>query len=104
MIEFNSNHNSLSAARLFDQEDSLREFRDEFHFPEVPAGEDSLYFCGHSLGLMPKKTEEYLQAELDDWKTHGVEGHFRPNIHGFLIMKILLQVLPSLLVPRKVKS
>jgi kynureninase len=77
MIEFNSKHNSLSAARLFDQEDSLRKFRDEFHFPEVPTGEDSLYFCGHSLGLMPKKTEEYLQAELDDWKTHGVEGHFR---------------------------
>lgn len=77
MMEFKSNHNSLEAAKVFDKEDTLAKFRSEFHFPHAPEGEDSLYFCGHSLGLMPKRTEEYLQAELEDWKYHGVEGHFR---------------------------
>ena len=34
-----------------------------------------MYFCGNSLGLQPKKTQEYLSQELEDWATYGVEGH-----------------------------
>ena len=30
--------------------------------------EDSLYLCGHSLGLMPKEAQTYIDRELDKWK------------------------------------
>jgi kynureninase len=32
--------------------------------------------CGNSLGLQPKRTKEFLNQELEDWATFGVEGHF----------------------------
>ena len=31
--------------------------------------------CGNSLGLQPKRTKEFLNQELEDWATYGVEGH-----------------------------
>lgn len=76
MFDFQENQNSLEAANNFDREDSLSKFRDRFHLPEAPAGEESLYFCGHSLGLMPKQAEDFIQEELQAWKKYGVEGHF----------------------------
>ncbi len=47
------------------------------------------YFCGHSLGLQPVSTKEYLQLELEKWANQGVDGHFEePNpwfhYHKFL--------------------
>lgn len=38
--------------------------------------ESSIYFCGNSLGLMPKATRTALLAELDAWGARGVESHF----------------------------
>jgi len=32
--------------------------------------------CGNSLGLQPKRTKQFLNQELEDWATFGVEGHF----------------------------
>lgn len=49
-------------------------YRDHFHIPEVN-GREAIYLCGNSLGLMPKKAREYVDAELDDWAHLGVEGH-----------------------------
>jgi len=44
---------------------------------ELPdAQQDSIYLCGNSLGLLPRRTETYLQAELSKWAAVGVEGHF----------------------------
>ncbi len=34
------------------------------------------YFCGHSLGLQPFKTQELIVSELNKWANSGVEGHF----------------------------
>jgi len=62
-------------AKEMDQKDSLASYRSQFHIPQHN-GRDVLYFTGNSLGLQPKKTEEYIQQELKDWKDHGVEGHF----------------------------
>lgn len=62
------------AAEL-DKNDPLKSFRDKFYIPqhnEQPVA----YFCGNSLGLQPKNTAAYLQAELDMWANMGVEGHF----------------------------
>lgn len=67
---------NLQTARELDQQDSLKKFRSEFIFPESKNGNSPLYFAGHSLGLMPKKAREYINAELDAWGKYGVEGHF----------------------------
>lgn len=64
------------AALEMDAADPLARFRDRF---EVPAGDDGrplVYFCGHSLGLMPKSARALVARELDDWGRMGVAGHF----------------------------
>ncbi len=73
---FESQHNSLEAAKKFDSEDPLYSYRSEFEFPQTSMGEPCLYFTGHSLGLMPKRTRGIIQEELDAWGRYGVEGHF----------------------------
>ena len=61
-------------AEEMDKTDPLRKFRNEFHIPQHE-GKNSIYFTGNSLGLMPKKGEQALLQELEDWKNLGVEGH-----------------------------
>ncbi len=67
-------NNTAYAAQL-DQNDSLKEFRNEFYIPKFE-GNECIYFCGNSLGLQPKITEQYIREELEDWKKLGVKGHF----------------------------
>ena len=63
-------------AEALDADDPLRDFRDEFHMPIDGSGNPEIYFVGNSLGLQPKLTQDYVQAELDAWKSRGVRGHF----------------------------
>ena len=63
-------------AAQMDAQDPLAYFRDRFHLPTTKSGEESIYLCGHSLGLQPKSSRTYLQQELKDWAELGVEGHF----------------------------
>jgi kynureninase len=63
-------------ARELDAEDPLAKFREQFHIPKSKAGHDCIYLTGNSLGLQPKRAKQYINDELDDWATHGVEGHF----------------------------
>jgi kynureninase len=65
-----------SFARIMDEQDALRNFREKFYIPKQKNGEDVLYFTGNSLGLQPKTTRNYIEQELKDWETLGVEGHF----------------------------
>lgn len=39
--------------------------------------QNCIYFCGNSLGLMPKATSSAVSAELQTWGDRGVVGHFR---------------------------
>jgi kynureninase len=39
--------------------------------------EESIYLCGNSLGLQPRRTREYVGRYLDTWASKGVFGHFR---------------------------
>jgi kynureninase len=64
------------ALRL-DLDDPLSRFRSRFALPAGPDGRPLLYFCGHSLGLMPKAARALVNEEMDDWEALGVEGHFR---------------------------
>ncbi|KAM0272832.1 hypothetical protein ACHAQH_008568 [Verticillium albo-atrum] len=36
----------------------------------------SIYFCGNSLGVQPKATRQYLNAQLETWASIAVGGHF----------------------------
>jgi kynureninase len=67
--------NSLEFAQQMDQQDPLRSFRERFHFPTF-THDPVVYFTGNSLGLQPKSARKYIEEELDDWATYGVEGHF----------------------------
>ena len=64
------------AGRL-DGEDPLASFRDRFHLPAGPDGQPAVYFCGNSLGLMPREVDRLIAQELDDWARLAVDAHFR---------------------------
>lgn len=66
---------TLAYAQSEDQIDTLYHFRERFRFPQHE-GKDVHYFCGNSLGLQPKSVRYLMDAELEDWARHGVEGHF----------------------------
>ncbi len=67
---------SLDHARALDRNDPLARFRDEFWIPRRGDGTDKVYLCGHSLGLQPRRVARAMEAELEAWKTLGVDGHF----------------------------
>ncbi len=80
---------SREFAEKLDAEDTLASFRERFHIPVHATGQESLYFCGHSLGLQPKSAADFIVDELSDWQHLGVRGHFeakRPWLpyHKFL--------------------
>ena len=90
---FSGDDLTLEAAKKFDSEDKLKEFREKFNFPKDENGKELLYFTGHSLGLMPKQTQDYLDYELSSWANLGVEGHFKGKFpwmpyHEFLTEKM----------------
>lgn len=59
---------------------------------------NSIYFCGNSLGLMPKATKVAVTRELEAWGQRGVESHFNhpgePELTSWV--DIDLPVLPLL--------
>ena len=64
--------------------------REHFHIPKQANGKDEIYLCGNSLGLQPKRTKQYINDLLDDWKNLGVKGHHEGEYpwlayHKFLI-------------------
>ena len=66
---------SLSFAKEMDQQDPLKDFREQFIFPSFHQNQIR-YFTGNSLGLQPKTTRTVINEELDDWAKYGVDGHF----------------------------
>ncbi|MCG9972278.1 kynureninase [Christiangramia crocea] len=67
--------NSREFAKDLDKKDKLAKYRNEFIFPKVN-GKEVIYFVGNSLGLQPKKAQDYVNAVMKDWAELGVEGHF----------------------------
>lgn len=91
-------------ARREDEKDGLSKLRNEFVIPtkgdlrnrnygfqrkeknasaRSDDNEESIYFCGNSLGLQPRRTKEYINRYLDTWASKGVFGHFT-NYEGGL--------------------
>lgn len=73
---------TLSEAQAFDQQDPLAHFRERFYIPQHE-GRDVYYFTGNSLGLQPRKAQQYILEELEDWAKYGVEGHFQARRNWF---------------------
>ncbi|MCP4883999.1 MAG: kynureninase, partial [Flavobacteriales bacterium] len=67
--------NTEAFALQLDENDELKHCRNEFHIPLQKNGEEHIYLCGNSLGLQVKRTAEFVNQELEDWATFGVEGH-----------------------------
>lgn len=67
--------NNLAFAQQLDKEDPVKDFREKFYVPFIH-GKNAIYFTGNSLGLQPKKVQEHVLDELEDWASYGVEGHF----------------------------
>jgi kynureninase len=63
-------------AAALDRGDPLGRFRGEFHVPRRENGEEEIYFAGNSLGLLPKRTPKYVDAELEKWSRLAVKAHF----------------------------
>ncbi|CAN6609678.1 kynureninase [Trichomonascus vanleenenianus] len=85
------------------------EFRKEFYMPtlgslaaksatsEEDRARESLYFCGNSLGLMPRAAEKEVQDELNAWRDRGVISHFNhPRHKGWVAID---EEIPALLAP-----
>ena len=62
-------------ARKQDALDALRGLRTEFVYPVRNNGDPVAYFCGNSLGLMPRRAAAYVEAELGAWGQSAVAGH-----------------------------
>jgi kynureninase len=70
----------ITFAQKMDAADPLAGYRQKFHIPKTPTGDDVIYFCGNSLGLQPVTVAAAVKQDLDDWKNLGVEGHFHGKI------------------------
>jgi len=66
-------------ARKQDAMDPLRGLRTEFVYPLREDGDPVAYFCGNSLGLMPRRAAAYVEAELGAWGLSAVAGHHPPE-------------------------
>ncbi len=67
------------AAEL-DAADPLASIRGEFLIPTNDAGEESIYLVGNSLGAPARRSQQYVNNELDRWASVGVRGHFESDL------------------------
>jgi kynureninase len=70
--------NTRLFAQQQDENDPLKNFRRQFIIPSTN-GKEKVYFLGNSLGLQPKRTQQYIQTIMNDWAAHGVEAFFHAD-------------------------
>ncbi len=87
--------NSLAFARSLDRQDPLKLFRKKFFIPKH-RGKPVIYFTGNSLGLQPVSTKKFIDQELKDWATQGVEGHLHAARPWLYYHKFFKQALARL--------
>jgi kynureninase len=61
-------------ARSLDAADPLGHFRQRFLLPTRADGRPKIYLAGQSLGAEPVAARAEVEAELDAWARHGVDG------------------------------
>lgn len=90
--DMESRAHSKEYAESLDARDSLKDLRNEFIIPSqadlkratlVPTSDSdnqsppSIYLCGNSLGLQPRRIKDRISCFLTAWSTKAVTGHFR---------------------------
>lgn len=83
---------SDECARALDDADPLRAERALFAIPRDKAGKEHAYFCGNSLGLMPRSVPDAMAQELKDWGDLAVEGHFHAKNPWFSYHEIFREM------------
>ncbi len=87
---------ALGRAAELDREDPLSVFRERFHLPLGPAGEEARYFCGNSLGLQPRSVPDLLNRELDDWARLAVDAHFHGTTPWYSYHEVFRETMAAL--------
>jgi kynureninase len=82
---------SAAGARRLDAEDVLSGLRDRFELPTRDNAEPLIYFCGHSLGPLPRAARAAVEAEMDAWSRLGIDGHFRERDPWFTYAESLAE-------------
>ncbi|PKH08859.1 kynureninase [Planomicrobium sp. MB-3u-38] len=59
----------MVTAKQLDEQDLLKNFKDEFYMED-----GQIYMDGNSLGLMSKRAESKLLSLMDSWKSFGIDG------------------------------
>ena len=95
---------SENFAREMDARDALKHFREKFYIPKQPNGEDVIYFTGNSLGLQPKTTRGYIEQELKDWETLGVEGHTKAKEPWMSYHELLTEQMASIVGAKPIET
>ena len=93
-----------SFAQKMDAQDLLKTFREKFYIPKQSNGEEVIYFTGNSLGLQPKKTRGYIEQELEDWETLGVEGHFKAKNPWMSYHELLTEQMASVIGAKPIET
>ncbi|WP_106494619.1 kynureninase [Lentibacillus sp. Marseille-P4043] len=58
-----------SYAQYLDQQDVLKDFRNEFY-----VSNQTIYFDGNSLGLLSKRAEQTVEWLMESWKKYAING------------------------------
>ncbi|MCS7176324.1 MAG: kynureninase [Candidatus Kapabacteria bacterium] len=82
-------------ARHLDDSDPIAEFRRRFFIP-CRDGKELVYFCGNSLGLLPKEAEVAVHEELRRWAELAVDGHFHGPLPWFSYHRTVTEYLAEL--------
>ena len=83
-----------------DSSDQLKSLKEDFNFPSS----NSIYLCGHSLGLQPKSANEFVKAELDAWSNLAVEGHMNGNNPWFDYHCLLTDSMSSIVGSKNIET
>src|SRR5689334_16848276 len=102
MTNFNFKDNEQFALDL-DTADPLRSYRDLFHIPKSTGGQEYIYLAGNSLGLQPREARSFIEQELQDWASLGVEGHFHAKTPWFPYHEFLTQPMAQIVGARPIE-
>lgn len=80
-----------SCALALDEQDEVRNYREQFYIPSSKNRENSIYFCGNSLGLQPLKAKDYVLQEIENWSSMGVNAHTKGDTPWLPYHELLTQ-------------
>lgn len=84
-------------AEKLNLQDPLAHFRDLFLIPKDQNGNETIYFCGNSLGLQSKNIRAVIEQELKDWEDFGVTGHHNSKYPWYKYHEFLTDSMASLI-------